>query len=84
MAERNRNEPEECRLQKESANKTDFLTVHGYGPACLSLSPRVAWTNAAGYVSAAPPAPFQTCRKQKPAANVPQPRQGFHSLLPQS
>ncbi|CAD5353620.1 ribonuclease I [Enterobacter cancerogenus] len=32
MAERNRNEPEECRLQKESANKTDFLTVHGLWP----------------------------------------------------
>ena len=32
MADRNRNEPEECRLQKESDNKTDFLTVHGLWP----------------------------------------------------
>ena len=32
MAERNRNEPEECRLQKESNNKTDYLTVHGLWP----------------------------------------------------
>ncbi|HBN5480760.1 TPA: ribonuclease I [Enterobacter hormaechei] len=32
MVERNRNEPEECRLQKESNNKTDFLTVHGLWP----------------------------------------------------
>lgn len=30
--ERNHNEPEECRLQKESAVKTDFLTVHGLWP----------------------------------------------------
>ncbi|WP_253378230.1 ribonuclease I [unidentified bacterial endosymbiont] len=32
MVERNRNEPDECRLQKESNNKTDFLTVHGLWP----------------------------------------------------
>ena len=32
MVERNRNEPDECRLQKESASKTDFLTVHGLWP----------------------------------------------------
>lgn len=30
--ERNRQEPDECRLQKETANKTDFLTVHGLWP----------------------------------------------------
>lgn len=27
MVERNRDEPEECRLQKESSNKTDFLST---------------------------------------------------------
>lgn len=27
-----RNEPEECRLQKETAQKADFLTVHGLWP----------------------------------------------------
>ncbi|MCV2533913.1 ribonuclease I [Enterobacter wuhouensis] len=32
MVERNRNEPDECRLQKESNTKTDFLTVHGLWP----------------------------------------------------
>jgi ribonuclease I len=32
MVERNRNEPDECRLQKESKTKTDFLTVHGLWP----------------------------------------------------
>ena len=32
MVERNRNEPDECRLQKESENKADFLTVHGLWP----------------------------------------------------
>lgn len=32
MHDRNRNEPDECRLQKESDNKTDFLTVHGLWP----------------------------------------------------
>lgn len=30
--ERNRHEPDECRLQKETANKADFLTVHGLWP----------------------------------------------------
>lgn len=30
--ERDRSEPDECRLQKESANKVDFLTVHGLWP----------------------------------------------------
>ncbi|POT58235.1 ribonuclease I [Citrobacter amalonaticus] len=30
--ERNLREPDECRLQKESTNKTDFLTVHGLWP----------------------------------------------------
>ncbi|STT53270.1 ribonuclease I [Klebsiella pneumoniae] len=29
MYDRNRNEPEECRLQQDTANKADFLTVHG-------------------------------------------------------
>ena len=32
MYDRNRNEPEECRLQQETANKADFLTVHGLWP----------------------------------------------------
>lgn len=31
--ERNRQEPAECRLQKESADKADFLTVHGLWPS---------------------------------------------------
>lgn len=31
--ERNRQEPDECRLQKESADKADFLTVHGLWPS---------------------------------------------------
>ena len=30
--DRNRNEPEECRLQQDTANKADFLTVHGLWP----------------------------------------------------
>lgn len=30
--ERNNREPDECRLQKETANKADFLTVHGLWP----------------------------------------------------
>ncbi|MBN6043992.1 ribonuclease I [Citrobacter sp. ku-bf4] len=30
--ERDRHEPDECRLQKETANKVDFLTVHGLWP----------------------------------------------------
>lgn len=30
--ERGRQEPDECRLQKETANKADFLTVHGLWP----------------------------------------------------
>jgi len=33
MHDRNRNEPDECRLQKESTTKTDFLTVHGLWPS---------------------------------------------------
>ena len=33
MVERNRNEPPECRMQKESDRKTDFLTVHGLWPS---------------------------------------------------
>jgi len=33
MHERDRNEPDECRLQKESKTKTDFLTVHGLWPS---------------------------------------------------
>lgn len=32
MHDRNRDEPDECRLQKESDTKTDFLTVHGLWP----------------------------------------------------
>ncbi len=32
MYDRNRNEPEECRLQQDTANKADFLTVHGLWP----------------------------------------------------
>lgn len=30
--DRNHREPDECRLQKETANKVDFLTVHGLWP----------------------------------------------------
>ena len=33
MQDRNRSEPEECRLQQEPDNKADFLTVHGLWPA---------------------------------------------------
>lgn len=32
MHDRNRSEPDECRLQKESADKTALLTVHGLWP----------------------------------------------------
>lgn len=32
MHDRNRSEPEECRLQQELPNKADFLTVHGLWP----------------------------------------------------
>ena len=32
MQDRNRSEPEECRLQQEPDNKADFLTVHGLWP----------------------------------------------------
>lgn len=31
--ERYRQEPDECRLQKDSADKADFLTVHGLWPS---------------------------------------------------
>ncbi|WP_227135839.1 ribonuclease I [Kosakonia radicincitans] len=33
LHDRGRNEPDECRLQKEPANKADYLTVHGLWPA---------------------------------------------------
>lgn len=33
MQDRNRSEPEECRLQQELSNKADFLTVHGLWPS---------------------------------------------------
>jgi ribonuclease I len=33
MQERNRNEPDECRLQKEVQDKTNYLTVHGLWPS---------------------------------------------------
>ena len=33
MQDRNRGEPEECRLQQERSNKADFLTVHGLWPS---------------------------------------------------
>ncbi|MBB1200198.1 ribonuclease I [Enterobacteriaceae bacterium 89] len=33
MQERNRNEPEECRLQKEEKDKENYLTVHGLWPS---------------------------------------------------
>ena len=56
MVERNRNEPDECRLQKERDNKADILTVH-------DLLPHAAWMNVGGCVLAAPRAPFRTCRK---------------------
>ncbi|MGL4726717.1 MAG: ribonuclease I [Scandinavium sp.] len=32
MQDRNRNEPDECRLQKDEADKTNYLTVHGLWP----------------------------------------------------
>lgn len=65
MVERNRNEPDECRLQKERDNKADFLTVHGLWPglACQNLLPHAAWMNVDGCVLAAPHARFRTCRK---------------------
>ncbi|NCF04511.1 ribonuclease I [Kosakonia sp. MH5] len=33
LHDRGRSEPDECRLQKEPANKADYLTVHGLWPA---------------------------------------------------
>lgn len=63
MLDRNRSEPEECRLQQDTANKADFLTVHGLWPGCQSRLPRAGWMNDAGCATAAPRARCPTCRK---------------------
>jgi ribonuclease I len=62
MVERNRNEPDECRLQKESDNKTDFLTVHGLWPGLpKSIAARVDERRWMRFGCAT--RPFRTCRK---------------------
>jgi ribonuclease I len=62
MVERNRNEPDECRLQKESDNKTDFLTVHGLWGLPKSIAARGVderrWMRFGCATR-----PFRTCRK---------------------
>lgn len=70
MQDRNRSEPEECRLQQEPDNKADFLTVHGLWPGLPKSIARAEWTNAAGCVLAARPALFPICLKRKPGKNV--------------
>jgi ribonuclease I len=63
MVERNRNEPDECRLQKESKTKTDFLTVHGLWPG-LPKSIAARGVDERRWMRlAAPRAQFPTCRK---------------------
>lgn len=51
--DRNRNERDECRLQTETTNKADFLTVHGLCNDCLNRLLPVVLMNAAGCASVA-------------------------------
>lgn len=70
MQDRNRSEPEECRLQQELSNKADFLTVHGLWPSLPKSIAARGWTSGAGCALAVRPALFPICRKQKPGKNV--------------
>ena len=65
MQDRNRSEPEECRLQQELSNKADFSPFTAWPSLPKSIAVR-GWTSAAGCALAVRPALFPICRKQKP------------------
>ncbi len=71
MQDRNRSEPEECRLQQELSNKADFS--HRSRPVA---EPAKIYCRTGVYerrwnaLLAVRPALFPICRKQKPGKNV--------------
>lgn len=72
--ERRHREPDECRLQKEPANKADFLTVHGLWPG---LSPHAVLTSDVGSALAVRRGQSRICLKSRPAGNAPPPPPDF-------
>lgn len=66
--ERNRQEPDECRLQKEIADKADFLTVHGLWPSLPKSIAARGVDNRRWMRFGCATRPFLTCLKRAPAA----------------
>lgn len=75
--DRNRNERDECRLQTETTNKADFLTVHGLWRDCLNRLLPVVLMNAAGCASVALPAQSRIYQKRAPAECVHRRKLGY-------
>ena len=76
--DRNRNERDECRLQTETTNKADFLTVHGLWPGLpKSVAARGVVVNAAGCASVALLAQSRICQKHAPAGCVHRRKPGY-------
>lgn len=80
--DRNRNERDECRLQTETTNKADFLTVHGLWPGLpKSVAARVLM-NAAGCASVALLAQSRIYQKRAPAECVHRRKPDYHWKRP--
>ena len=74
--ERNRQEPDECRLQKESADKADFLTVHGLWPSLPKSIAARGVDNRRWMRFGCATRPILTCLKRAPAVNARPPKPG--------
>lgn len=74
--ERRHREPDECRLQKEPANKADFLTVHGLWPGLPKSIAARGVDQDAGSALAVRRGQSRICLKSRPAGNAP-PRPGL-------
>lgn len=72
--ERRHREPDECRLQKEPANKADFLTVHGLRRDYPNLSPHAVLTRDAGSALVVRRGQSRICLKSRPVGNAQPPR----------
>lgn len=75
--ERRHREPDECRLQKEPANKADFLTVHGLWRDYPNLSPHAVLTRDAGSALVVRRGQSRICLKSRPAGNAQPPPPDF-------
>lgn len=75
--ERDRREPDECRLQKEVTDNVDFLTVHGLWPGLPKSIASRGVDERRWMRFGCATRPILIYRRLEPVVNVPRQKQGF-------